>query len=399
MIHIDEIERDGICLGLSGGMDSATLLGLLKNFYNYKRIYCLGFDYGSKHNKYEIECAKALAKHYDVEYTLLDMRFINKLFVSDLLQSGKDIPEGHYNDKTMSKTVVPGRNIIFASILAGYAWSKDCKDIALGVHFGDHCLPHDEFVTTDYGKVPVIDLNIGDRVLSFNENTQQVEFKSVINKVDNGIRSDILNIRTAGNREVSLTSNHKVYYCIRSNYNNYKGCNKKIEKIEAKDLKVGDCIIVPTTDKELLDFDNISKQYPQKIDLLNYCDVIKEITQDEPKSVFDIEVEDNHNFFAGKGSGILVSNSIYSDCRKEFIKALDTCLYLGTDKRVNIISPFVDITKKEILEIGIKLNVPYEITRTCYKDQVKSCGKCGSCVERLEAFNNLGMKDPIEYQE
>lgn len=222
----------GICMGLSGGMDSVTMLAVILDSWEKdpKKVHCLGFTYGSKHNKYENVAAEKIAKYYGVDFKLIDLsNVIGKLFKSDLLLSGGDIPEGHYTAPSMSRTVVPGRNIIFASILAGYAWSLDCNQIALGVHLGDH--------------------------------------------------------------------------------------------------------------------------------------------------------------------------AIYEDCRKEFIKSLDTTIYLGTGSRVEVVTPFSNMNKIDICRVGLALGVPYENTRTCYKDQEESCGVCGSCCERLEAFALNNSKDPIKYQE
>jgi len=214
-------------MGLSGGLDSTTLLAMLLDYD--EEVRCVGFNYGSKHNKYEIEAAKKIADYYGVKYTLIDMTTVNKLLKSNLLLSGGDIPEGHYQDENMKLTVVPGRNLMFASILAAYAESIGFNAIALGVHKGDH--------------------------------------------------------------------------------------------------------------------------------------------------------------------------AIYPDCRLEFIKALDSCIYLSTDRKVEVIAPLVDLTKTEIVKEGIALEIPYGLTRTCYCDQEKSCGRCGSCFERLEAFKNNDAKDPIEYVE
>lgn len=151
-------------------------------------------------------------------------------FKSNLLLSGEEIPEGHYNDETMKKTVVPGRNMIFISIMAGYAESVGADTVALGVHAGDH--------------------------------------------------------------------------------------------------------------------------------------------------------------------------HIYPDCREEFISSVNATVGLSTDGKVKVIAPFQHYDKYDILKIGYGLSpvVPYHLTRTCYKDQLHSCGKCGSCQERLEAFGKLMIKDPIQYQ-
>jgi 7-cyano-7-deazaguanine synthase len=90
---------------------------------------------------------------------------------------------------------------------------------------------------------------------------------------------------------------------------------------------------------------------------------------------------------------------IYPDCRHEFIKSADTTIFLSSDRKVHIDAPFIGEDKASILEMGYSYNikVPYHLTRTCYKDQIHSCGKCGSCSERLEAFYLIGKEDPITY--
>ena len=79
--------------------------------------------------------------------------------------------------------------------------------------------------------------------------------------------------------------------------------------------------------------------------------------------------------------------------------AMNTAIIAGTDGKVAVISPFLYLNKTDILNLGYSLDpqVPYELTRTCYKDQEYACGKCGSCQERLEAFANISKKDPVNY--
>jgi len=219
-----------IVISVSGGMDSSTLLG--KYLYEGFEVYPVSFTYGSKHNKYENEACKRVCEYYGFKNVpLINLDFMGQLFESNLLSKGGDIPEGHYTEKTMTKTVVPGRNLIFASIVAGYAESIGASYIGLGVHAGDH--------------------------------------------------------------------------------------------------------------------------------------------------------------------------AIYPDCRPEFIENLNNTILTSSEGKVTVSAPFLYMTKEDILVIGYGLGeyqVPYELTRTCYKDQEKSCGVCGSCVERLEGFKHIGVEDPIEYE-
>jgi 7-cyano-7-deazaguanine synthase len=218
-----------VVLAMSGGLDSTTLCGWYLE-QNYE-IFPIIFNYGSKHNKYENEAAFNICDYWNINYQFVDLAFMTKIAKSNLMLSGGDIPEGHYEDQNMKLTVVPGRNLIFASILASYAESNKIEEIALGVHAGDHV--------------------------------------------------------------------------------------------------------------------------------------------------------------------------IYPDCRPTFIIALQDVITMSTDAQVEVKAPFLNIDKKKILQYSFafeNVKVPYELTRTCYKDQEKSCGSCASCVERLEAFNLIGIKDPIEYE-
>jgi 7-cyano-7-deazaguanine synthase len=125
-----------VVVSLSGGLDSTTVLGLAKA--QGHEIQTVGFCYGSKHNKYENKAAVNIASHYQVPYRLIDFSSAAKGFKSNLMADGGAIPEGHYEAASMTQTVVPGRNIIFSSILAGFAWSFEYDEIWLGVHAGDH---------------------------------------------------------------------------------------------------------------------------------------------------------------------------------------------------------------------------------------------------------------------
>src|SRR6056300_1527658 len=132
-------------LSLSGGMDSTALLvAFLAEGYE---VSALSFDYGQKH-KLELErLAQNIVylseKGYEIEHTVLDVSQIGNIYESALTNDKVEVPEGHYEQDNMKATVVPNRNMIFFSMLAGYALSiatrENCQvDIGLGVHSGDH---------------------------------------------------------------------------------------------------------------------------------------------------------------------------------------------------------------------------------------------------------------------
>lgn len=209
-----------IVLCLSGGIDSTTLFAKLIN--EGHDVLPVSFCYQSKHNKYELEQARLIANYFGTQLNVLDARGIFTMFRSDLLKGGGEIPEGHYEGENMKATVVPCRNMIFASILGGVAVSNDCGAIALGIHAGDH--------------------------------------------------------------------------------------------------------------------------------------------------------------------------AIYPDCRPKFFLDFDMALQSATEGKVEMLAPFINLTKIDIVEKALRLRAPLHLTRTCYKDQAKECGKCGSCVEKAEAYKQNGIE-------
>jgi 7-cyano-7-deazaguanine synthase len=79
--------------------------------------------------------------------------------------------------------------------------------------------------------------------------------------------------------------------------------------------------------------------------------------------------------------------AIYPDCRKSFVdSAAETIKLASAWNPVTLKAPFAEMTKKEIVAIGRKLEVPFELTWSCYKGGDKPCGKCPTCVERIEAL-------------
>lgn len=89
---------------------------------------------------------------------------------------------------------------------------------------------------------------------------------------------------------------------------------------------------------------------------------------------------------------------IYPDCRPEFVEAMNAVSKIANYQSVEIVTPFLHISKGEILKAGLNMQLDYEKTWTCYNGREKSCGKCGACHERLEAFTEQGKTDPLDYE-
>lgn len=88
---------------------------------------------------------------------------------------------------------------------------------------------------------------------------------------------------------------------------------------------------------------------------------------------------------------------IYPDCRPGFLQAMTLALKEGNDDDVSLWAPFMKDPKEEIVRVGSQLSVPYHLTWSCYKGGEVHCGQCGTCVERIEAFQKAGVEDPTVY--
>lgn len=189
----------------------------------------LSFDYGSKHNHREIPMASWQAARLGVRHDVIALDFVNRLFSSDLLRSGGEIPEGHYADASMRRTVVPFRNGIMLAIACGLAESRGAEAVVIAAHSGDH--------------------------------------------------------------------------------------------------------------------------------------------------------------------------AIYPDCREPFLRAMAEAMERGTYAGVKLLRPFVGCDKAEIVRCGVAIGVDYARTWSCYKGGEIHCGRCGTCVERREAFRLAGVPDPTVYED
>ena len=217
--------RKSVVVLLSGGMDSVTALYDAREHHSLAGA--VSFHYGSKHNDREIPFAAWHARRLRIRHEIIPLGFINACFKSDLLQSGGEIPKGHYEEESMKKTVVPFRNGIMLSIAAGFAESLGASGLVIAAHAGDH--------------------------------------------------------------------------------------------------------------------------------------------------------------------------AVYPDCRAEFMRAMADSIRLGTYAEIELLRPFISMSKADIAARGHRLGVDYAQTWSCYVGGEMHCGECGTCVERREAFLLAGVPDPTDY--
>lgn len=92
-------------------------------------------------------------------------------------------------------------------------------------------------------------------------------------------------------------------------------------------------------------------------------------------------------------------HAIYPDCREEFFAPLNLAFHLGNYHQVDLYRPYLEWTKAMIVSQGAQLEAPLDLTYSCYKGHETHCGKCGTCVERKEAFQLAGVEDPTNYSD
>ncbi len=93
-------------------------------------------------------------------------------------------------------------------------------------------------------------------------------------------------------------------------------------------------------------------------------------------------------------------SSGYPDCRPEYYRAFNEVVKAGTKEgSIQVVTPLIAMRKAGIIQLGLELNAPFDLTWSCYQREDRACGVCDSCVLRLHAFRDAGAKDPISYAE
>lgn len=141
---------------------------------------------------------------------------------------------------------------------------------------------------------------------------------------------------------------------------------------------------------------------PEVPETIEHYDTLKQTIVPNRNSIFlsitighAITIGATHVFYGSHMSDRVV----YPDCRKEFVEKFNDAEKLANAwDEINIVAPFVEINKFDIVKLGNKLGVPYELTWSCYKDEKNHCGVCSACRERKRAFQESGIKDPTIYE-
>lgn len=107
--------------------------------------------------------------------------------------------------------------------------------------------------------------------------------------------------------------------------------------------------------------------------------------------------EDNVDIYIGAHADDAAGEA-YPDCSEEFIRNVNGAILIGSRNKVQIISPFVNCNKSEVVKQGLSMGAPFELTTSCYNGRDKACGLCGTCRDRIAAFKANNAIDPIEYE-
>ena len=97
---------------------------------------------------------------------------------------------------------------------------------------------------------------------------------------------------------------------------------------------------------------------------------------------------------------VFEDSSGYPDCRPSFFKAFEEVIRQGTkpETSIKIMTPVIQLSKAELIKIGLELQAPLHLTWSCYQNEDEACGVCDSCALRLRGFQSAGIEDPISYK-
>lgn len=152
---------------------------------------------------------------------------------------------------------------------------------------------------------------------------------------------------------------------------------------------------------------SLLKQSTEEIPELSYAEQLKNTHGETPVSTY---VPFRNGLFLSSAASIALSKDCsviyygahsddaagfaYPDCSPVFNNAMNEAIWEGSGHQLQIEAPFVNLTKADVVRIGLDLKVPYELTWSCYEGGNKPCGKCGTCIDRAAAFQANHTADP-----
>ena len=153
------------------------------------------------------------------------------------------------------------------------------------------------------------------------------------------------------------------------------------------------------------------------------CSLLQGSTEDIPTESYDEQLKKNggspvstyvpfrHGLFLSCAASVALSfgcneiyygahsddaaGNAYPDCSSEFNDSINRAIFIGSGDRLTVCAPFIGLSKAEVVKRGMELGVPYELTWSCYSGTDKPCGVCGTCRDRIAAFEKNGMTDPL----
>ena len=161
--------------------------------------------------------------------------------------------------------------------------------------------------------------------------------------------------------------------------------------------------------RKIFTYSNCSllKQSTEKIPEESYAKQISKTNGETPVSTY---VPFRNGLFLSSAASIALSKDCeviyygahaddsagfaYPDCSPVFNRAMNEAIWEGSGHQLKIEAPFVNVSKAEVVRIGLELNVPYELTWSCYEGGEKPCGKCGTCIDCAAAFQANHVEDP-----
>ena len=93
------------------------------------------------------------------------------------------------------------------------------------------------------------------------------------------------------------------------------------------------------------------------------------------------------------------AGNAYPDTSTAFHEAISRAIYIGSGSQLQIVAPFIDKSKAQVVAMGRRIGVPFELTWSCYAGHDRACGVCDTCIDRRKAFTANGLTDPVEYEE